>query len=150
MIYKVYWSGRLGSGLHLFDGAEIVEASNANEAELFAKDRVWVRAFQSHLKSDLMIRRTEQLNPEDQTFRSNTGTGQMNEIDPNDAAFPHSHDIEEGLTKREYFAAIALQGLLVNSAHGLLAGESHCVKEEQFAEFAVSMANALIQELSKY
>jgi hypothetical protein len=142
MIYKVYWSGRIGSGLHLFDGAEIVEASDFGEAELFAKDRVWVRAFQNHLKSDLMIRRTEQLDPEDKTFSSNTETKQVDKIEAWESAFPHSHEGAEGLTKREYFAAIALQGLLSNSGQ-------RPQSKERFAEMAVSIADALLQELGK-
>ncbi|GGH02878.1 hypothetical protein [Pedobacter zeae] len=44
----------------------------------------------------------------------------------------------DGLTKREYFAALALQGLLSYHGGGLL------------AERAVEQANALIYELNKY
>lgn len=33
---------------------------------------------------------------------------------PNDTAFPDQHLIGQGLTKREFFAAMAMQGLLSN------------------------------------
>ena len=46
-----------------------------------------------------------------------------------------------GLTKREYFAAMALQGLLTDN-------ESPNSREE-FAGYAVKFADALIEELSK-
>jgi len=42
-----------------------------------------------------------------------------------------------GLTKREYFAAMAMQGLLSNGTRALVAGES------------VAMADALLEELNK-
>ena len=42
----------------------------------------------------------------------------MSEIDSGGAAFPMSHEQKQtgvwGLTKREYFAAMALQGMLAN------------------------------------
>jgi hypothetical protein len=49
--------------------------------------------------------------------------------------------ISTGLTKREYFAAMALQGLLTDN-------ESVNTREE-FAGYAVKFADALIEELSK-
>jgi hypothetical protein len=60
-------------------------------------------------------------------------------------AFPLISDegyiINAGLTKREYFAAMALQGLLTDN-------ESANTREE-FAGYAVKFADALIEELSK-
>ncbi len=60
-------------------------------------------------------------------------------------AFPLISDegyiINAGLTKREYFAAMALQGLLTDN-------ESPNSREE-FAGYAVKFADALIDELSK-
>jgi len=60
-------------------------------------------------------------------------------------AFPLISDegyiINAGLTKREYFAAMALQGLLTDN-------ESPNSREE-FAGYAVKFADALIEELSK-
>ena len=50
----------------------------------------------------------------------------------------------EGLTKREYFAAMAMQGLL--------SGEYRCATEEQatiVARHAVQHADALLAELAK-
>ena len=55
-------------------------------------------------------------------------------------AFPQSKDVGwHGLTKREYFAAVALQGLLAKGDAGL----------ESDAEKAVQWANWLIQELNR-
>ena len=48
--------------------------------------------------------------------------------------------ISNGLTKREYFAAMALQGLLADY-------ESECI--EDYSKYAVKLADSLIEELSK-
>lgn len=67
--------------------------------------------------------------------------------DPNQYAFPIdlsrvvNDKMSLGLTKREYFAAMAMQGILSN-ASGL--GEP-----EHWVRFAVKYADALIKELSK-
>ena len=53
---------------------------------------------------------------------------------PNDAAFSY------GLTKREYFAAMALQGLLAQPSY---------LDFHLKAEKAVRLADALIEELNK-
>ena len=64
-----------------------------------------------------------------------------------DAAFPQIIDHEEGtilikgLTKREYFAALALQGLLTESQ----VLDNH----DKFAKFAVQAADALIAALNE-
>jgi hypothetical protein len=62
--------------------------------------------------------------------------------DPKDCAYPadiktHTHG---GLTKREYFAAMALQGL---------AAGAHLFPPEILSRNAVKMADALIKELNK-
>jgi hypothetical protein len=62
-------------------------------------------------------------------------------------AFPQAkEDIktgsEYGLTKREYFAAMALQGYLVNNA-------KTAIKDEEIARGSVEAADALIAELNK-
>ena len=53
---------------------------------------------------------------------------------------------QEGLTKREYFAAMALQGLMVQSIPG-----SHNLNTDNLnkvrAKFAVNMADAVLCEL---
>ena len=59
------------------------------------------------------------------------------------AAFANEYGIDapqEGLTKREYFAAMAMQGLLANY------GSSYSVQNTMEA---VYMADALIEELNK-
>jgi hypothetical protein len=63
-------------------------------------------------------------------------------------AFPQAKedlnvDSEYGLTKREYFAAMAMQGLLANSL------KSATLYIESNAKFAVQAADALIAELNK-
>lgn len=68
-------------------------------------------------------------------------------MNPNNPAFIRTHASERdneytnGLTKREYFAALAMQGQLSNP-------ESWCVADEKIAEWSRMMADALIQELS--
>lgn len=64
-------------------------------------------------------------NPDDPAFNGLPGSG------------------SPGLTKREYFAAMALQGLLAGS-QGKVAWS-----EKQFAIGAINLADALIAELSK-
>jgi hypothetical protein len=62
---------------------------------------------------------------------------------PNDAAFPQNPHtaLDTGLTKREYFAAIAMQGL-VTVIH-------HTDRPYNVAKAAVMTADALIEELNK-
>lgn len=58
-------------------------------------------------------------------------------------AFPASNDTTTGLTKREYFAAMALQGILSNAATNNDVETSHIVED------ACLFADALIEELNK-
>ena len=51
------------------------------------------------------------------------------------------HVIYQGLTKREYFAAMAMQGIL--------SGAQYLDNYELFAKHAVAAADALIAELNK-
>ena len=66
--------------------------------------------------------------------------------DKSGSAFPMPHPTdyyaESGLTKREYFAAMALQGFTANT---------HSIKwlPEEIAKDAVTHADALIAELAK-
>ena len=69
-----------------------------------------------------------------------------------DCAFPNQrHDgqgmpcaeASEGLTKREYFAALAMQGIKANSIPGSHHQPRECVRE------AVELADLLLLELSK-
>ena len=65
------------------------------------------------------------------------------ETKPNNSAFPiiaENYIIDGGLTKREYFAAIALQGMLAKY------GSDYQVNN---AKEAVYWADALIEELNK-
>ena len=61
-------------------------------------------------------------------------------------AFHHEHtgtlhDAQDGLTKREYFAVMAMQGWLANEYIG--------TKYDIIAQHCVRMADALIEELNK-
>lgn len=61
---------------------------------------------------------------------------------PNDPAFPVSpadYSAKHGLTKREYFAAMAMQGMLANGS-----GDSSAV-----CSVAMWHADALIEKLNK-
>lgn len=63
---------------------------------------------------------------------------------PNDTAFPESHpecpSPGKGITKREYFAAMALQGLAVNPGNAVTYA---------IARDACALADALIEALNK-
>lgn len=64
----------------------------------------------------------------------------------NDSAFPHSDQcdwIHTGLTKREYFAAMAMQGIFANS----IVGDHH--SPAKLPKLAVEAADALLAELGK-
>lgn len=69
----------------------------------------------------------------------------------NDAAFADSGwsqsqdvyvEIQPGLTKREYFAAIAMQGIMASDT-------SHEVLNPNAASWAVDLADALIEALNR-
>jgi hypothetical protein len=69
----------------------------------------------------------------------------------NDAAFPgeknirfgQPNDCNEGLTKRDLFAAMAMQGFIANKANPL---HFHTTDD---AQWCVTMADALLAELEK-
>jgi hypothetical protein len=64
---------------------------------------------------------------------------------PNDCAFPADNKThtDGGLTKREYFAAMAMQGLIANCYYGTgIAVDTHTNE-------AVVLADALITSLNK-
>ena len=68
-----------------------------------------------------------------------------NETKPNDSASPiivENYIVDGGLTKREYFAAMAMKGIITNK-------DGLDIKIERIAESAVDMADALIEELNK-
>ena len=54
-----------------------------------------------------------------------------------------NHIIENGLTKREYFAAIAMQGLIMNAPNG------HLSNSHEGVQLATQWADALIIQLNK-
>lgn len=72
--------------------------------------------------------------------------------DPNDPAYPPTYETMGkgdyinalGLTKREYFAAMAMQGMIASETETL-----RFAMREKLASESVAMADALIAELSK-
>lgn len=65
-------------------------------------------------------------------------------------AYPLSY-INSGLTKREYFAAMAMQGILANSAEQSYSNQQPCsfLSIQEQAQMAVQYADALLSELEK-
>lgn len=66
-------------------------------------------------------------------------------------AFPKRADgaPQTGLTKREYFAAMAMQGMLANLNGALLSGGTKTLHPNHIAEMSVIHANAVLAELDK-
>jgi hypothetical protein len=65
------------------------------------------------------------------------------ETKANEPAYPNKQvSLWKGLTKREYFAAMALQGIIANK-------DGLDIKIERIVESAVDTADALIEELNK-
>jgi hypothetical protein len=67
----------------------------------------------------------------------------MNDINltqADSAVHPYEYAQERGLTKREYFAALAMQGMMANNRDG---------SSQLFAELSVKMADALIKALNQ-
>lgn len=62
---------------------------------------------------------------------------------------PYGEDLKvyEGLTKREYFAGLAMQGFLANSFCDTVRPLSFATREE-IASLSVSQADALLKELT--
>lgn len=63
--------------------------------------------------------------------------------------YPIEYPENNGLTKREYFAAMAMQGMLANSYSDGVTQPLSSANNIQIAEMAVSQADALIAELNK-
>ena len=67
--------------------------------------------------------------------------------DPEDSAFPHSDRTDwthYGLTKREYFAAMAVQGYCANPSE-----RAPWTSDEAVARWAVHVADALLDVLNE-
>lgn len=74
--------------------------------------------------------------------------------EPNNDAFsfgvPENGYSYHGLTKREYFAAMAMQGILANSTlTTILAGNNAMPAEGEVAKASLYQADELITELNK-
>ena len=74
-------------------------------------------------------------------------------IDPNESAFPSDYQDFLGLTKREYFAAMFVQGLvsdpLTIDKIAKLALQENMEKDAAISRLGVDLADALIAELNK-
>jgi len=57
---------------------------------------------------------------------------------------PEQWTVTHGMTKREHFAAVAMQGLIAHYGYG----EAPVADAEEIAQWAVQLAEALIHELS--
>lgn len=72
-------------------------------------------------------------------------------INGNKTAFPsdiHRYT-DGGLTKREYFAAMAMQGMLANLNGALMKGGTKTLHPNHISEMSVIHADALLAELDK-
>jgi hypothetical protein len=68
----------------------------------------------------------------------------MSKTEPNQAAFAYFNEMnswQTGLTKREYFAALMLQGIVSSGIPQKL--------HESFAKESIQLADVLIKELNK-
>ena len=54
-----------------------------------------------------------------------------------------------GLTKREYFAGLAMQGLLANCNGGMTSGGNHVFSPNGISELAVLHADELLKQLEE-
>ena len=75
---------------------------------------------------------------------------------PNDLSYPHEEKPNgtvtinhNGLTKREYFAGLALQGILAYYPVRSIEDGYHDKVFQELAEQSVLLANKLIEELNK-
>jgi hypothetical protein len=66
-------------------------------------------------------------------------------------AFPKRADgaPQTGLTKREYFAAMAMQGMLANLNGALMKGGTKTLHPDHISEMSVIHADAVLKELDK-
>lgn len=70
-------------------------------------------------------------------------------VDPNSAAFPTFETNEWGLTKHEYFAAMALQGLLSNPEIATRFEDLSDKNLRNLADYAIAAAYFLTEQLNK-
>ena len=66
-------------------------------------------------------------------------------------AFPKRADgaPQTGLTKREYFAGLAMQGMLANLNGAMMKGGTKTLHPDHIAEMSVIHADAVLRELDK-
>lgn len=61
---------------------------------------------------------------------------------------PNGSFTQYGLTKREYFAGLAMQGLLSNESGGMTEGNSRTFSPYGISKLALQHADALLEQLS--
>ena len=62
---------------------------------------------------------------------------------------PNKERQYSGLTKREYFAGLAMQGLLANCNGGMTSGGNHVFSPNGISELAVLHADELLKQLEE-
>ena len=62
---------------------------------------------------------------------------------------PNKERQYSGLTKREYFAGLAMQGLLANSYGGMTSGGSRTFSPNEISKLAVLHADELLKQLEE-
>lgn len=69
----------------------------------------------------------------------------INETEFTEYNLPHRQRQLSGLTKREYFAGLAMQGMLLNG--GMMINGQKCFALDTIAKLAIQQADELLQQL---
>ena len=76
-----------------------------------------------------------------------TTSQKINETEFFEYNLPNKEKQYSGLTKREYFAGLAMQGLLANSYGGMTSGGSRTFSPNEISKLAVLHADELLKQL---
>ena len=76
-----------------------------------------------------------------------TTSQKINETEFFEYNLPNKEKQYSGLTKREYFAGLAMQGLLANCNGGMTSGGTHVFSPNGISELAVLHADELLKQL---
>ena len=78
-----------------------------------------------------------------------TTSQKINETEFFEYNLPNKERQYSGLTKREYFAGLAMQGLLANCNGGMTSGGNHVFSPNGISELAVLHADELLKQLEE-
>ena len=78
-----------------------------------------------------------------------TTSQKINETEFFEYNLPNKEKQYSGLTKREYFAGLAMQGLLANSYGGMTSGGSRTFSPNEISKLAVLHADELLKQLEE-